>query len=415
MSLLKETRKLMPGRARSHWSLTEDEQLQELGSWEDDDEEGFSDDPETQFGFYMDDALAAIVQKNARKAKQLLHHAEVELKKIPGSARSSALKQLHQAKMRLKRIKESAPPLEESMKFSVKRRTKAGWGDFMLHKPGLGRGRGGHVYDILDASGNAVGYTMDNFAYWGSKGVQITKPMLKNWKELHAWLVSGVEDPWLSEIKKVLSKSESVAGAPGAFAISDAEPRTMKDQVADLLDRVHNPRWEYPSWALPKVKLDEAGKELTSYQAAQLLHRHISGDFKYKTARGTKVSRKAFTKMLDALIKRGFIDKHTAAVTAAGRAYLDVHHMEISLSALESLESRALPKVELDEAAPKVAEIEDWWEYMDPGSQRSVAKQVRLSTTAHRRWNATDWERVMDYYVQKELGDPRGYSRGRNV
>ena len=27
--------------------------------------------------------------------------------------------------------------------------------------------------------------------------------------------------------------------------------------VDDLMDRVHNPRWEYPSWALPKVPLDE--------------------------------------------------------------------------------------------------------------------------------------------------------------
>lgn len=52
-------------------------------------------------------------------------------------------------------------------------------------------------------------------------------------------------------------KQENIAGAPGAFAISDAKPRYVDDQMADLLDRVRNPRWEYPSWALPKVKLDE--------------------------------------------------------------------------------------------------------------------------------------------------------------
>jgi len=53
-------------------------------------------------------------------------------------------------------------------------------------------------------------------------------------------------------------KQENIAGAPGAFAISDAPAPTVQDQMADLLDRVRNPRWEYPSWALPKVKLDEA-------------------------------------------------------------------------------------------------------------------------------------------------------------
>lgn len=50
---------------------------------------------------------------------------------------------------------------------------------------------------------------------------------------------------------------EYVAGAPGAFAVSDAEPPSFEDMKADLLDRVRNPRWEYPTWALPKVKLDE--------------------------------------------------------------------------------------------------------------------------------------------------------------
>lgn len=54
------------------------------------------------------------------------------------------------------------------------------------------------------------------------------------------------------------SLKESVAGAPGAFAVSDAEPPSLEDMKADLIDRVRRPRWEYPSWALPKVKLDEA-------------------------------------------------------------------------------------------------------------------------------------------------------------
>lgn len=51
--------------------------------------------------------------------------------------------------------------------------------------------------------------------------------------------------------------TESIVGAPGAFAVSDAEPPSLEDMKADLIDRCRNPRWEYPSWALPKVKLDE--------------------------------------------------------------------------------------------------------------------------------------------------------------
>jgi len=53
------------------------------------------------------------------------------------------------------------------------------------------------------------------------------------------------------------ASTESVAGAPGAFAISDAEPPSLEAMKADLIDRCRNPRWEYPAWALPKVQLDE--------------------------------------------------------------------------------------------------------------------------------------------------------------
>jgi len=65
-------------------------------------------------------------------------------------------------------------------------------------------------------------------------------------------------------------QSESIAGAAGPFAISDAPAPTMQDQVADLLDRVRNPRWEYPSWALPKVHLSEGGKPVGRAQKAIL-------------------------------------------------------------------------------------------------------------------------------------------------
>jgi len=59
--------------------------------------------------------------------------------------------------------------------------------------------------------------------------------------------------------KRQAPVEESIAGVPGAFAVSDAEPPSFEDAKADLLDRVRNPRWEYPSWALPKVALDEEG------------------------------------------------------------------------------------------------------------------------------------------------------------
>ena len=68
-----------------------------------------------------------------------------------------------------------------------------------------------------------------------------------------------------------------------------------------------------------------------------------------------------------------------------------------------------------DLIAPTVAEIEEWLIYMSPGSLKSLAKRLRLTSTNFHRWNAREWERVMNYYVIVELGDERGYSRGRNV
>ena len=69
----------------------------------------------------------------------------------------------------------------------------------------------------------------------------------------------------------------------------------------------------------------------------------------------------------------------------------------------------------VESKTPTVPEIEEWWDYMSPGSIKSLKKELKLSTASREKWNARDWEKVMDYYVQIELGDPRGYSRGRNV
>jgi len=53
--------------------------------------------------------------------------------------------------------------------------------------------------------------------------------------------------------------NESIVGAPGPFVVSDESSTVLDALKADLLDRVRRPRWEYPSWAFSKDKLDETG------------------------------------------------------------------------------------------------------------------------------------------------------------
>jgi len=73
---------------------------------------------------------------------------------------------------------------------------------------------------------------------------------------------------------------------------------------------------------------------MTDYQKAQLLHVHLTGQFKYRNSNGNKVSRSAWTKMLDALIGNGYINEY-CQVTEQGRAYLDTNHWNINLVALD--------------------------------------------------------------------------------
>ena len=63
---------------------------------------------------------------------------------------------------------------------------------------------------------------------------------------------------------------------------------------------------------------------------------------------------------------------------------------------------------------PTPDEIEEWWEYMTPGAMKAVAAKTRAGFDP-KRWNAREWESVTDYYVQVEMGDSRGYQRGRNI
>ena len=66
------------------------------------------------------------------------------------------------------------------------------------------------------------------------------------------------------------------------------------------------------------------------------------------------------------------------------------------------------------QAIPAPDEIEEWWDYMSPGAMKAVATKTRVGLDP-KRWNAREWESVTDYYVRVEMGDPRGYQRGRNI
>lgn len=75
---------------------------------------------------------------------------------------------------------------------------------------------------------------------------------------------------------------------------------------------------------------DTTTPKLTEYQAGQLLHLHLAGDFKYKTDARTRVPRAQWRKMLDTLHGQGLISYEPRLhITPEGRAYLDQHHLEI--------------------------------------------------------------------------------------
>jgi hypothetical protein len=86
----------------------------------------------------------------------------------------------------------------------------------------------------------------------------------------------------------------------------------------------------HPNTISPLSPETENYAPLTDFQAGQLLHIHLSGDFKYKTDAGTKVSPAAWRKMLCALIDGEYIVlRGGPRLTAHGRAWLDAHHLEI--------------------------------------------------------------------------------------
>ena len=73
---------------------------------------------------------------------------------------------------------------------------------------------------------------------------------------------------------------------------------------------------------------------LSDYQKAQLLHKHLTGDFKVYNSKKNKVSRSAWVKMIDTLVAAGYIDAVNATVTVKGQDYLNQNHLNISLSIL---------------------------------------------------------------------------------
>lgn len=65
--------------------------------------------------------------------------------------------------------------------------------------------------------------------------------------------VDGAKDAIAAKLKALQVKGEN---APGPFAVSD-NPPSIQDMVDDVRAQIKAPSWTYPSWALPKVQLDE--------------------------------------------------------------------------------------------------------------------------------------------------------------
>lgn len=74
---------------------------------------------------------------------------------------------------------------------------------------------------------------------------------------------------------------------------------------------------------------------MTEYQKAQLLYKYMTGDFKYRNSKDHKVSRSAWTKMIDALVNNGLIDEFNASVTVKGQEFCNENHLSINLSVLD--------------------------------------------------------------------------------
>lgn len=265
--LLEEVRHMMPGRARAHWTLTESEDLDRIfdeiggmvgrlnraqpkfhaylhrltgfGKWESFDASMTHGARHRPFGSYAHLSLT-LNHKEGEVARMYRLDFSVSPKHEDGSREyyvgMSGL---------VRRVRPGEPP-QQSWKTDAK--TEA-W------HYGTLRGRQADKYDDPSIVLKKVG------------------PEIKKWNRMQPMGQHEsveLDESW-EDVKPHLKKKEeeSVAGAPGAFAFTD-HPAYLDDQTADLLDRVHNPRWEYPTWALPKVQLDEGAESAAMKKAARL-------------------------------------------------------------------------------------------------------------------------------------------------
>ncbi len=68
--------------------------------------------------------------------------------------------------------------------------------------------------------------------------------------------------------------------------------------------------------------------KLTDYQQGQLLHIHFTGELKYRSDNGTRVPSAQWRKMIDALLKGGYVNENMK-ITEAGNAFLNANHLTI--------------------------------------------------------------------------------------
>jgi len=254
-SILEEARNLMPGRARKHWSLTADGGLEE-GALDD----LFSDDDEDE---EEDERLyqhsMAEMQKMIPRLNKAQPRFRAALEKMSGYGGWTS----YGAAMRHGRV---FVPFGTFAALSLQLNHVDNAGVIRMYrveyevsprhsKPNDVR----EVFLRINGTVRRKGTQADDRKFEKTFSFDLGRGSKSNRYD-NPGAVFAKARPVFAKLNKMMPKGmkESVAGAPGAFAVSDAEPSTLEKMKADLIDRCRNPRWEYPSWALPKVELDEA-------------------------------------------------------------------------------------------------------------------------------------------------------------
>lgn len=86
--------------------------------------------------------------------------------------------------------------------------------------------------------------------------------------------------------------------------------------------------------------------------------------------------------------------------------------MKIARNQLRNIISEVLNEAAVGEE--EVSNVVDWWVNTPPGSKNYLMKRLNIKNIDHRRWNATDWKRAINYYRVEYGGDPRGYKPSRS-